>query len=443
MNKTEILNKIRQAGVIGAGGAGFPTYKKLDAEVEFIIANGAECEPLLYKDREAMLNEQDALFKGLKIMQELTGAGNVTIAVKQKNADITDRFAAMAKEYGFNLFIYPDVYPAGDEYLLVYEISGRQIPVGGIPLDVGCVVNNTETIINIAHALDGLPVINKYVTITGEVEQAITTVVPVGTSFIDCINLAGGLTTDDPVVLTGGVMMGGVEHDLQTPVTKTNGGIIVLSANHYLVRHKTASRESYTRIGHGQCDQCSMCTELCPRYLLGYPVQPHLVMRNLQMTGEAKERASKWAQYCVECNICTIVACPESLDPMNICADAKQLLGEKRFSASDDAELHLREIHPARKGREVPISTVYRKLGIAPYDRRAPFKQNDFIPERVIVPLNIHIGQPAEPLVKVGDTVKRGDIIGDVNEKNLGCPAHASIDGRVTFIDAKGVHIER
>ena len=125
------------------------------------------------------------------------------------------------------------------------------------------------------------------------------------------------------MVLTGGLMMGGVAKSLSDPVTKNMGGLIVLPSDHYLVRRKTQSRETYTRIGHGQCDQCSLCTELCPRYILGYPIEPHRVMRTLLMTGEAKERGSLWAQYCCECNICSLIACPEQLDPKNICVDAK------------------------------------------------------------------------------------------------------------------------
>ncbi|MGD9489124.1 MAG: 4Fe-4S dicluster domain-containing protein, partial [Calditrichaceae bacterium] len=308
--KKQILDKIRLAGVVGAGGAGFPTYKKLDASVEHIIANGAECEPLLYKDREVMLREQDALFNGLLHMQKLTGAEKVTIVVKKKNSDLVEMLRPQADKLGFQIFVYDDVYPAGDEYVLVYEITGRRIPPGGIPLQVGCLVDNVETIINIAHAIEGRTLTEKYITITGAVKNAITTKVPIGTSFKDCIEAAGGLTVDNPAVITGGVMMGKVEFDLSLPVSKTNGGLIVFPDDHYLIKRKTASKESYTRIGHGQCDQCSMCTELCPRYIMGYPIEPHKVMRNLLMTGEAKERMSLWAQYCCECNVCSYIACP-------------------------------------------------------------------------------------------------------------------------------------
>ena len=138
VNREQLIQQIRDAGVIGAGGAGFPTYKKLEARVEHVIANGAECEPLLQKDRATMRHDADAFFRGLDLMRQLTGAAEVTIAVKRKNADLIDDFGDKLAASGFRTFIYEDVYPAGDEYCLVYEVTGRQIPPGGIPVHVGC-----------------------------------------------------------------------------------------------------------------------------------------------------------------------------------------------------------------------------------------------------------------------------------------------------------------
>ncbi|MFO0817871.1 MAG: 4Fe-4S dicluster domain-containing protein [Pirellulales bacterium] len=442
MDRQQILQRIRSAGVVGAGGAGFPTYKKIDSQVEHFIANGAECEPLLAKDRETMRQDQEAFFQGLAIIQQLTGARKVTIAVKRKNEDVAQGFKAQADQMGFDLLVYEDVYPAGDEYVLVYEVTGRQIPPGGIPLAVGCVVDNVETIVNVAKAVTGNPVVDKYVTVTGAVGHPITTVVPVGTSIRDCLELAGGCTVADPVVLTGGVMMGGVAKSIDDPVGKNVGGLIALPPDHYLVRRKTAPKTQYNRIGHGQCDQCSLCTELCPRYILGYPIQPHRVMRTLLMTGESKARASLWAQYCCECNVCSLIACPEQLDPKNICVDAKQLLRENKLGrTAEELEDLFLPPHPARKGREIPIETLYTRLGLKPYDRKADFTRTGFQPRQVTIPLAGHIGQPAKSLVQPGDSVRRGDVIGTVDDQALGCPIHSSIDGRVASVDARYIRI--
>jgi Na+-translocating ferredoxin:NAD+ oxidoreductase RnfC subunit len=439
----DILKSVRDAGVIGAGGAGFPTYKKLEARVSNLIVNGAECEPLLYKDREVMLQDRDMMFRGLAAMQEVTGASQVTIAVKRKNADVLEPMRAQADAAGYDLYVYDDVYPAGDEYVLVYDLTGRQIPPGGLPLDVGCVVDNVETIANIGRAVDSdQPVIDKYITVTGAVEKPQTMTVPVGTSFEDCLAAAGGVTTDDPTVLTGGVMMGGIVHGTSGVITKTIGGLIVLPSDHYLVQRKSASQETYSRIGHGQCDQCSMCTELCPRYILGYPIEPHRVMRTLLMSGEAKELGSLWAQYCCECNICSLIACPESLDPKNICVDAKQLLREKKLGRSEkELETLFRPPHPARDGRQIPIATLYQRLGLTPYDRKAAFVEQQWEPSQVTIPLNTHIGAPATPTVQVGNSVKRGEVIGTVEDQKLGCPVHASVSGQVTSVNSTSIEI--
>jgi Na+-translocating ferredoxin:NAD+ oxidoreductase RnfC subunit len=278
--------------------------------------------------------------------------------------------------------------------------------------------------------------------VTGAVNKPLTTVVPVGTSMRECLQLAGGCTVADPVILTGGVMMGGVAQDLADPVTKNMGGLIALPADHYLIRRKTASKETYTRIGHGQCDQCSLCTELCPRYVLGYPIHPHRVMRTLLMTGEVKARGSLWAQYCCECNICSLIACPEQLDPKNICVDAKALLRQNKLGrTADELKQLFMPPHPARKGREIPIETLYSRLGLKPYDRKAEFTRVDWQPRTVTLPLAAHIGTPAKPIVQQGEVVKRGQVIATVEPAQLGCPIHASIDGRVTSIGPRAIQI--
>jgi Na+-translocating ferredoxin:NAD+ oxidoreductase RnfC subunit len=441
-NRTHLLSRIRSSGVVGAGGAGFPTYKKLDAPVEHIIANGAECEPLMYKDREVMLQDQEKMLAGLSLMRRLTGASKVTIAIKRKNSDLTRSLQPAAEKLGFALHVMEDVYPAGDEFILVYDITGRRIPPGGIPLQVGVVVDNVETIVNLARAEEGTPVTEKYVTVTGAVKEAVTVVVPVGTSFRDCIDLAGGLTVPDPVVFTGGLMMGGMETDLSLPVTKTIGGLIVLPSDHPLVERKGAPSQQYTRIGHSTCDQCSLCTELCPRYILGYPIEPHKVMRSLLMTGAERDRISLWAAYCCECNVCTLFACPEKLDPKNICVDAKGRLREQKISRSkEEIDQLFREVHSARDGRQIPIAMLYQRLGVKPYDRKAHFTRGPFAPRSVTIPLRANIGAAATPSVKEGASVRKGECIGTVPDDKLGCPVHASIDGKVTAIDERGIHI--
>jgi Na+-translocating ferredoxin:NAD+ oxidoreductase RnfC subunit len=442
MTKSEILEKIRLAGVVGAGGGGFPSHRKLGVNVEHIIANGVECEPLLYKDREVMLEETEKMLHGLEIIRELTDAKKITLAIKEKNRDAAGVIKPFADKAGVDIFITKNVYPAGDEYILVYEITGRRIPPNGIPLMVGCLVNNVETLVNIANALENIPVTKKFLTITGAVKNPITTSVPVGTSFKDCIDLAGGFTTSDPVALTGGVMMGGVETDFSLPVTKTLGGLIILPSDHTLVVRKSSPQKIYNKAGHSTCDQCSFCTQLCPRYILGYPIQPHLVMRSLQMTGEAKDRLNQWASSCCECNVCTLFACPEKLDPKNICVDTKLKLREEQKGFSrEEAEEVFRDVHPVREGREIPITSLYQRLGIKIYDRKAEFKNIDENISEVLIPVKYNFGKAANPVVKIGSKVSEGEMIASTDENDTGVPVHSSIDGIVKEISEKGILI--
>ena len=443
MNKEEILNKVREAGVIGAGGGGFPAHKKLEAKVEHIIANGVECEPLLYKDREVMLRETDKMLNGLEIVKELTGAKKVTIAIKEKNLDVAEFIKPIAAKKDYSVCITRNVYPAGDEYILVYDITGRRIPPNGIPLMVGCLVNNVETLVNISNAVENMPVTQKFITITGAVKNPVTVSVPVGTSFKDCIQFAGGFTTNDPVLLTGGVMMGGVETDFTQSVSKTLGGLIVLPSDHTLVVRKSSPQKVYNKTGHSTCDQCSFCTQLCPRYILGYPIQPHLVMRSLQMTGEAKEALNLWAASCCECNVCSLFACPEKLDPKNICTDIKiKLKEEKKAFTKEQMDEAFRDIHPAREGREIPISNLYQRLGLKSYDRKAGFKifDNDIINE-LYIPLKYNFGKAAKPIVNIGSSIKEGEMIASSDGNDLGVPVHSGIKGVVKAITEKGILI--
>ena len=161
-----------------------------------------------------------------------------------------------------------DAYPAGDEFILVYDVLGRVIPPGGIPLAVGAVVMNVETAMNVAHAADQ-PVTEKYLTVAGAVAEPVTLRVPLGVTLAQCVAAAGGPTIPDANYIVGGVMMGYLEENHDALVDKTTGGVIVLPDDHVVVRRRRQDWKQIARIGRSACDQCSFCTELCPRWLLG------------------------------------------------------------------------------------------------------------------------------------------------------------------------------
>jgi Na+-translocating ferredoxin:NAD+ oxidoreductase RnfC subunit len=427
----QISEQIRAAGVVGAGGAGFPAHVKAGASVEFVIANGAECEPLVHKDFELMLHYPQRVVDGVKLLMEATGARTGIIGVKEKNKSAIEALTGAIDDQRIKLHTLGDFYPSGDEYILVYEATGRLIPPQGLPLDVGIVVNNVETLYNISAAAEGTPVIEKFITVSGAVNNPITFVAPVGLSFRDAIALAGGASVDSFAVFVSGIMMGKLEFDLDLPITKTCAGLIVLPLDHTLVQRKSLPVERMHGIGKSACDQCSYCTELCPRYTLGYDVQPHKVMRSLSFTATGEDIWNQYAQLCCGCGLCTLYACPEALFPKEACDKGRHDLKEKGIKWEGPMEV---SPHPMYEYRRTPLKQLIQRLGIDEYDRLTPFQKIDCRPASVSIPVSQHIGAPAQPVVRVGQSVTRGELIADIPGEELGARLHSSISGVVRAV---------
>ena len=433
-----IAEKIKSAGVVGAGGGGFPTHVKAQSQVEYVLVNGAECEPLIHKDVELMMRDSATILRGLQAMMTVTGASKGIIGIKKKNRQAIEAFVQALAGTGIELLEMGDFYPAGDEYELVQIATGRLIPPGGIPLDVGCVVCNVETLFNVSAALDDHPVTHKNVSVAGLVKEPKSFLVPVGTSYRELLDFAGGTTTDDFVLLVSGILMGGISTDLDDVVTKTCAGLIVLPSDHYLVKRKTRSVAEMNRIGKSACDQCSMCTEACPRYLLGYDVQPHKVMRSLGFTTSGEGFWNNYATYCCSCGLCTLYACPEGLYPREACEQAKVTMRETGQSYQQSKPPQL---HAMKEYRRVPTKSLLRRLRIAKYEVPTPFIAAVPAPAEVRIPLQQHIGAPAQPLVTVGTVVTVGDLLADVPAGSLGAAIHASVAGEIIKITDQSVTI--
>jgi len=432
-----LAEKLKECGVVGAGGAGFPTYVKAQARVEYMIGNGAECEPLIHKDVELMQAFPDEVISGLKLMAEAVGARRLLLGLKQKNTRAVEAMRSRADAAGVELLLLGDFYPAGDEYELVYMATGRLIPAAGLPLQVGCVVNNVETLYNVHRAAQGEPVTEKFVCVNGAVRKPGSFWVPVGTSFGDLIKLAGGPACESFGIFVSGIMMGRLSFDLDEVVTKTTAGLILLPREHHLIRRRSVSIEVQNRIGKSACDQCSYCTEFCPRYLLGYEVMPHKVMRSLGFSSSSARYWSWWGALCCACGLCTLYACPEELFPKEACDQAKLALRQAgvRFEPSGEPR-----VHPMKEARRVPLSRLRQRLRIEEYEQDAPYKPLEWRPQRVRIMLAQHAGRPAAPVVRVGQYVEKGTVVGRVAETELGANVHASIAGTVTEIT--GTYIE-
>ncbi len=435
-----LVEQVRKAGVVGAGGGGFPTHVKLAAQADVVIANGAECEPLLHKDAAVMEHQAAAIVKGLLLAMEALRAREGVVGIKAKKKRAVEAMQAACQGTPVRVHLLGDYYPAGDEYDLVHTVTGRLIPPGGIPLQVGVVVCNVETFANIAAAAEGQAVMLKTLTIAGAVRNPVTLTVPIGTSLRECLDAAGGATTPDPVLCIGGLMMGETTDSFDTPVVKTTTGAVVLPRGHHVMERKLKPAVAQNAIGKSACDQCRYCTEYCPRFLLGYAVEPHQVMRSLAFTATGVEHWNQWAALCCACGLCTLFACPEELYPKEACDQSK---GEMRRASLKWTGPATVKPHPMRDGRRVPIQSLMRRLHVSDYDSPAPLQAGVLSPRRVVLPLKQGAGTPNQPLVRPGERVTAGQPLGAIAEKALGAIIHAPFAATVSEVSDRHVVLTR
>jgi Na+-translocating ferredoxin:NAD+ oxidoreductase RnfC subunit len=437
-----LADAVRLAGVVGAGGAGFPTHLKFARRAEIVVINGAECEPLLRVDQELLARCTDELLAGIDAVREAAAPGAIWLGVKAKHEAIVDRWRRFEGR-GFKVRPLDDYYPAGDEHILVHEVTGRTVPAGGIPPDVGVTVINVETLLNVGRAVRGRPVTGKFVTVNGLVARPATLEVPVGTPLAALVAMAGGLTAREAVLLEGGPMMGKVVGDPGAVVTRTTKALLAVPSWLDLVHRRQADWRVVARRSSSNCEICQRCTDLCPRYLLGHNLEPHKVMRAYAYGGNAPPTASlAGALYCVECGVCELFACPTGVFPRQVTGSVKeQLLAAGRRPQVD------RENGPKPRqyagDRRVPFKRLVARLGLAPYDLPAPLSETRW-PERTLtvrVPLKPPFGATCRPVVAAGQLVRAGDVVGEIPDRTLGARAHASIDGRVEAVDERYVVI--
>jgi len=436
-----LLELIEAAGVVGCGGAGFPTHVKLKGSFECLIVNGAECEPLLRNDRFLMRNMAEDIVETVAAVASELNIPRAVIALKgHYHREVQAlRRAVEQQKAGVEIFELESFYPAGDEQTLVYEVTGRVVPPAGLPAHVGAVVNNVATIYAIHQAIHGVPLTEKYLTVTGEVNQPSVVRVPVGTSLMECVALAGGAKTKDFVLVTGGPMMGKIVPDDQVDravVTKTTSGILVLPRDGYHARMAVMDPGRMLRHARSACIQCSYCTQLCPRHLLGHPLEPHRIMRKMAVTTDVRslldDPAIRNAQLCCECGICEVYACPMGLQPRRINALIKGELAAAGIRYERQGDNWNASEH--RGMRKAPTEKVAARAGVHRYYN---YEIEELIcgdPQQVSIPLRMHIGVPAAAVVAVGDRVQAGDVIARPPEGKLGAVIHASISGRVSAV---------
>lgn len=439
MDKQALINVLKDNGVVGAGGAGFPTYAKIDERAETIIMNCCECEPLLKLHRQLLEKHTAKILSAFETIRETVGAKEAVIGLKKTYTKTIEAVEGVIGDYpNITLKKVDAVYPAGDEVVLIYEVTGKVIRPGGLPIESGVAVFNVETVYNLSKALDGEPVTSKVITVACEVVNPVTVRVPLGTELAEVVKLAGGETDEDTVYFVGGPMMGNIQPK-NAVVTKTTNAILVLKRDHYLVNKKTSKNKINLKRAAASCCQCNMCSDLCPRHLLGHPIDPARFMRATTCKDVQDKTAFVNTMFCSGCGLCELYSCPQGLSPRTLIGEVKGAL--RMAGIKPPQGVSAKPVNVSREFRKAPVRRLEARLDLTRYDKPAPFDDREYNAENVRINLSQHIGAPAVACVSKGDKVVKGQVIAKANQ-GLSVNIHASISGNVTNVTDKYIEIK-
>lgn len=315
--REDLVNAVRESGVVGLGGAGFPTHAKLNvdpARVEELLINGAECEPYITSDSLTMLERTDDMEFAIRALQKHFEIKRVIIGIEgNKKKPIESMKTMAARMEGVSVKVLPEVYPQGGEKVLVYHTTKKVVPTGKLPIDVGCIVLNCTTVAAIgAYLKTGMPLVEKCITVDGaSVAKPQNLIVPIGTSLEDVFAFCGGFTTAPYKVLYGGPMMGVSVPDLSAPVMKNTNAVLALSAKEVKLPKDTA------------CIRCGACTNVCPFGLAPAKIRSAYLNKDV----EALKKLS--VDTCMLCGCCSFT-CPANRPLVQTNLLSKQLLKEEK-----------------------------------------------------------------------------------------------------------------
>ena len=318
-SREDLINAVRDSGIVGLGGAGFPTYVKLDVNpdnVEHLIINGAECEPYITSDTVTMLTRAEDMACAIRQLSKHLGIKNVIIGIENNKKEAIHAMKNMASdisECSVTVKSLPAVYPQGGEKVMVYHTTGRKIPAGKLPIDVGCIVLNCTTLASIGKYLrTGMPLVEKCVTVDGgAVKNPQNVIVPIGTSIDDLFCFCGGLSETPEKIIYGGPMMGITVPNATLPIMKNTNAILALTKKEAKLPKSTS------------CIRCGACTNTCP-----FGLAPAAIAGAYERK-DSESLKELCIDTCMECGCCSFV-CPANRPLVQLNRLSKQLLREER-----------------------------------------------------------------------------------------------------------------
>ncbi len=425
----ELKELMREAGIVGAGGAGFPSYAKLADGADTLVINGAECEPLLYTDLVILQKEMPLVLLGIQSVLDQAKIPQALLCVKDHTAKRLRLKDGTKLADRIILKTLPDVYPMGDEISLIYEATGRVVRPGNLPITAGVIVFNVETMLGVGLLVKrSEPVTKKWVTVAGDIPEAIVVRVPIGTPVSELFERNSIEIPEGYVVLDGGPSMGKVIDPESAVITKTTKGLLILPETCEAVMTKLIDGDKSIARAETACCQCTRCTDMCPRALLGYPLEPHKMVRTAKSAVSVMPEMVLSATLCCGCGVCESLACSQGISPRAVINEYKGLLAKNKLRFVGKADV---EPLPEREYRMVPSERWASVLGIAKFDKVGKYigEQTDFTRAEIL--LRQHIGAPSVPCVSDGDLVAAGDKIAQAGE-GLSLPQYASINGRIS-----------
>jgi len=412
-----------------------------------MIANGCECEPLVFSDRHLLARHACEIAAGLELAMQTTGAGRGILAFVNGAPALEEAVRAAVKSSRIEIFQSPEFYPAMLEPLLTYEATGRVVPSAGSPESVGVLVLNVETLFNLSLAMAGRPVTHRSVTVAGEVAEPKVVRLPLGAPLSDAIQCAGGATIERYRVLVGGPISGRLADATTEPITKTTSAVIVLPMQHIQVQKRMRSLSMMLLRARSVCFECQDCTESCPLHLLGQAIEPHKIMRAISHSLDSLNTSITSAVNCGECGVCESFVCKMGISPRLICHEIKAHLAAMGWEKASD--VRTARVLENWEEKRIPIDALVERLGVAKYFRALDIpklletggEQQDETFGNLMIPLLQHIGVPALPVVHSGDAVQAGQMIGEIPDGKLAARVHTGLSGTVGSVGTCSVEI--